>query len=146
MENLYETIEKKKIGLFESPTGTGKSLSLICGAMKWLKEYREKSKNELVGERMKEYLKSEIINPKDPKWLIEQKRNRVRKKILQEITSLEERKNERQKLIDYSREIGGDLLPKKMVYSLRLWKLTFVEIYVCQSSIKRPIWIRVFTR
>ncbi|RUS17736.1 helicase C-terminal domain-containing protein [Endogone sp. FLAS-F59071] len=39
MSHLYETIEQRKIGVFESPTGTGKSLSLICGSLKWLQDH-----------------------------------------------------------------------------------------------------------
>ena len=37
MKKLYETVENGQIGIFESPTGTGKSLSIICSALKWLK-------------------------------------------------------------------------------------------------------------
>lgn len=43
MNTLYETIEKGKIGVFESPTGTGKSLSIICGALTW---YLDNEKRE----------------------------------------------------------------------------------------------------
>ena len=39
MDNLYKVLEEGKIGIFESPTGTGKSLSLICGALKWLQDF-----------------------------------------------------------------------------------------------------------
>ncbi|KAJ8975064.1 hypothetical protein NQ317_005781 [Molorchus minor] len=39
MQNLYFALESKKLGIFESPTGTGKSLSIICGAIKWLKDH-----------------------------------------------------------------------------------------------------------
>lgn len=38
MAKLYQVIENAQIGIFESPTGTGKSLSIICGAMTWLRD------------------------------------------------------------------------------------------------------------
>jgi chromosome transmission fidelity protein 1 len=42
MSALYDTLDSKKIGIFESPTGTGKTLSLICGSMTWLRDQRNK--------------------------------------------------------------------------------------------------------
>ncbi|XP_013417223.1 ATP-dependent DNA helicase DDX11-like [Lingula anatina] len=47
MKELYTTLELGKIGIFESPTGTGKSLSLICGALTWLRDFEEKQRREL---------------------------------------------------------------------------------------------------
>ena len=41
MRQLWRTIESARIGIFESPTGTGKSLSLICGCVHWLVERGE---------------------------------------------------------------------------------------------------------
>lgn len=43
MNQIYETIDKGyKVGLFESPTGTGKTLSLICSTMTWLRSNKNK--------------------------------------------------------------------------------------------------------
>lgn len=38
MTELYRCIEGGNVGIFESPTGTGKSLSLICAALTWLRD------------------------------------------------------------------------------------------------------------
>lgn len=49
MTQVFEAIEHRKFAVFESPTGTGKSLSLICGAFTWLRanEVRLRSYPEL---------------------------------------------------------------------------------------------------
>ncbi|XP_037538797.1 ATP-dependent DNA helicase DDX11 [Nematolebias whitei] len=46
MQVLYSALDQGKVGIFESPTGTGKSLSLICGALSWLTDHEEKKKQE----------------------------------------------------------------------------------------------------
>lgn len=46
MAELYQVLEAGKIGIFESPTGTGKSLSLICGALTWLRDFEQKKQQE----------------------------------------------------------------------------------------------------
>jgi len=48
MRELYGCLENGKLGLFESPTGTGKSLSLICGALRWLVDHERWRKQELT--------------------------------------------------------------------------------------------------
>ncbi|KAJ6631766.1 ATP-dependent DNA helicase DDX11 [Pseudolycoriella hygida] len=48
MANLYSVLENKQIGIFESPTGTGKSLSLTCGALRWLCDHEKLRQQQLI--------------------------------------------------------------------------------------------------
>lgn len=85
MEQIYDLLDsKKKVGIFESPTGTGKTLSLICSAVTWLRENKAKFGSE-------ENLLNEGTNFKDdeddsssfssfddePKWVNEFHNDRI---------------------------------------------------------------------
>jgi chromosome transmission fidelity protein 1 len=43
MHAVYDCLESGKVGIFESPTGTGKSLSLICGSLTWLRDHKRQT-------------------------------------------------------------------------------------------------------
>ncbi|KAJ1801408.1 ATP-dependent DNA helicase chl1, partial [Coemansia sp. RSA 2523] len=43
MQRLFETLERGEFGIFESPTGTGKSLSIICGSLTWLTHHHARA-------------------------------------------------------------------------------------------------------
>ncbi|KAG0040928.1 ATP-dependent DNA helicase chl1 [Podila clonocystis] len=58
MQGLFECIDQRKVGIFESPTGTGKSLSMICGAVGWLME-RERTERQRSEQNLKEAENSE---------------------------------------------------------------------------------------
>ena len=57
MSSIFQCLEAGKLGIFESPTGTGKSLSLICGSLTWFLE-SERRKREglerLVAEKVED--------------------------------------------------------------------------------------------
>ena len=48
MGELYKCLEEGGVGVFESPTGTGKSLSLICGSLRWLTDQQAKEEVEIT--------------------------------------------------------------------------------------------------
>ena len=49
MEALYGCIENSQVGFFESPTGTGKSLSAICAVGTWISREEERILADLEG-------------------------------------------------------------------------------------------------
>lgn len=77
MKTAYNVLEhgKGQIGILESPTGTGKSLSLICASMTWLRNFKRK-----------EFGSSLQIDPKatenEPDWIIEQMLRRKRNELV----------------------------------------------------------------
>lgn len=59
MKNLYYTLDNSKFGIFESPTGTGKSLSLICGILKWYYNHKKTNVEKIEKEIGKLEIKKE---------------------------------------------------------------------------------------
>ncbi|XP_054265114.1 ATP-dependent DNA helicase DDX11 [Macrosteles quadrilineatus] len=73
MSMLYSTIEEGKLGIFESPTGTGKSLSIICGALCWLRDHIAREK-DLLKEGIEDLKKQEEELEKENDWISGQSR------------------------------------------------------------------------
>lgn len=80
---LYRCLEDGKIGIFESPTGTGKSLSLICGSLTWLRDHKRKLFDESVAQ--------EPGDNDEPDWMAEHAVKEKRKAILHRREDLEKR-------------------------------------------------------
>lgn len=72
MRALYSVIENRKIGIFESPTGTGKTLTLMCSTLKWLSDHNELARVDLreqISAMQVEIADSEKANAKAADWL-----------------------------------------------------------------------------
>ncbi|KAK9239134.1 helicase C-terminal domain-containing protein [Lipomyces kononenkoae] len=83
MNALSDTIEEGKIGIFESPTGKGKSLSLICGAMTWLRDHQSLSQLNLYQDADQD--------DSEPTWVREYHMNMLKEKHLRKYQQLEAR-------------------------------------------------------
>ncbi|CAF0777180.1 unnamed protein product [Adineta steineri] len=90
MRSLYSTLQQSKHGIFESPTGTGKSLSIICGSLRWLfdeiqswkDEYEELSKPiESKNDSSSDDWLKRIMKRKEEEVIREKRRDELKVKI-----------------------------------------------------------------
>ncbi|KAI0304347.1 DNA repair helicase [Multifurca ochricompacta] len=72
MRHIYSAIEHRRIAIAESPTGTGKTLSLLSAALTWLDDDKYRARKGHL-----DSLKSDDA----PEWVISQTRDRLRREL-----------------------------------------------------------------
>lgn len=120
MANLYNVLENRRLGIFESPTGTvsstlteytklltilinnnvqGKSLSIICGALRWLRDHNEQLRRKLVESINELESEKQKLSSDTSDWLNSQTKEIELNTVLTKV------KLEQQKILDYDKKI-----------------------------------------
>jgi chromosome transmission fidelity protein 1 len=83
MNAVYKCLEKGKVGIFESPTGTGKSLSLICGSLTWLRDHKRRT--------FEEGFTIDTAASEEPDWILEHAQKQKKQEALRRKQELNDR-------------------------------------------------------
>ncbi|CAL8263560.1 unnamed protein product [Merluccius merluccius] len=109
MQALYGALEDSKVGIFESPTGTGKSLSLICGALSWLKDFEERRIRETAallqeGEAvLSASTTTTSSSSADPDWITDFVQKKSERELVSKIKEDEMKRKKREERLEMIR-------------------------------------------
>ena len=136
MKELYNCLQAGKLGIFESPTGTGKSLSLICGSLTWFLESERANKTrleDLVNN------KSENIEDDDDDWFAAASRKQEHnQKRLEAKRKLDRIKTREEKLANIRRR-RGEVKQAEVDKNKDEFEELFKEVKSIKKAVEREI-------
>ncbi|KAF6757547.1 helicase C-terminal domain-containing protein [Ephemerocybe angulata] len=111
MRHLYTSIEQKAVTIVESPTGTGKTLTLLCASLTWLMD----EKNRARKGKMKAVAGGDGVDAKD--WVMEQTLARVRREMEADEREYEENLARARKREEQLRRMANGRMSKRAKYA-----------------------------